>query len=89
MQATELVSPLDRDSALCSIHKIRYFPTISEQPLVKTAIVRLHLELTLITLHKTQGTQTNARDELYSLDLSESEEGNQDEIHSHNYSPCE
>ena len=89
-QATERIpnevwDTLDRDSALCTIHKIRYFPTISDRPLIQVAIVQLDLDHTQITLHRTREAPTYSRSRLFSMDSSDSEEAHQDGIEGYAY----
>ena len=89
-QATERIpnevwDTLDRDSALCTIHKIRYFPTVSDQPLIQVAIVQLDLDHTQITLHRTREAPTYSRSRLFSMDSSESEGAHQDETEEYAY----
>ena len=83
----EVWDTLDRDNALCTIHKIRYFPTVSDRPLIQVAMVQLDLDHTQITLHRTRETPTHSRNRLFSTDSSGSEGTHQDGIEGHADSP--
>ena len=83
----EVWDTLDRDNALCTIHKIRYFPTVSDRPLIQVAMVQLDLDHTQITLHRTRETPTHSRNRLFSTDSSGSEGTHQDGIEGYADSP--
>ena len=83
----EVWDTLDRDNALCTIHKIRYFPTVSDRPLIQVAMVQLDLDHTQITLHRTRETPTHSRNRLFSTDSSGSEGTHQDGTEGYAYPP--